>query len=109
MLDIMSSAMPCLDLHVCMHVLCSYTYVYASRVCMLGFVSIHAFMLTSTCLDVHSHAYMHISMLICVDRCVYMLRSMFSTCFMPSSICLHASHHVYVLRPRRCLSYHVLL
>ena len=54
-----------------------------SRVCMLGFVSIHAFMLTSTCLDVHSHAYMHISMLICVDRCVYMLRSMFSTCFMP--------------------------
>jgi len=55
---------------------------------MLGFVFFHAFMLTSTCLDVHSHAYMHIPMLICVDQCVYMLRSMFSTCFMPSFMCL---------------------
>ena len=80
-----------------------------SHVCMLGFAFFHAFMLTSTCLDVHLHAYMHISILICVDWCVYMLRSMFSTCFMPSSMCLHASCHVYVLRPRPCLSCHVLL
>ena len=78
-----------------------------SNACMLGFVFFHAFMLTSTCLDVHSHAHMHISMLICVDRCDYMLRSMFSACFIPSSICLCAPCHVYV--PRPCLSCHVLL
>ena len=108
-LDIMSLAIPCLDLHVCMHVLFSYAYVYAFIVCMLGFVFFHAFMLTSTCLDVHSHAYMHISMLICVDQCVYMLGSMFSKCFTPSSMCLCASHHVYVLRPRPCLLCHMLL
>ena len=107
MLDIMSPAMPCLDLHVCMHVLCSYAYV--SHVCMLGFVFFHAFVLTSTCLDVLLHAYMHISMLICVDRCVYMLKLMFSTCFIPSSMFLHASCLVYVIRPRPCLSRHVLL
>ena len=77
-------------------------YAYMSR-----FMFSHAFMLTSTCLDVHFHAYMHISMLICVDRCVYILRSLFSTFFMPSSMCLRASCHVYV--PRLCLSCHVLL
>ena len=109
MLDIMSAATPCLDLHVCIHVLCSYTYVFTSHACLLGFVFFHAFMLTSTCLDVLLHANMHISMLIYVDRCVYMLRSMFSTCFMPSSMCLRASRLVYVLRPRACLSCHVLL
>ena len=81
----------------------------SSHAWMLKFVFFHAFMLTSTCLDVHLHAYMHISMLICVDRCVYMLRSMLSTCFMPSSMCLRASRHVYVFRPRPCLSCHVLL
>ena len=108
MLDIMSPAMPCLDLHVCMFY-APMPMSMPSHVCMLGFVFFHTFMLTSTCLDVHSHAYMHISMLICVDRCVYMLRSRFSTCFMPSSMCLCASRHVYVLRPRPCLSCHVLL
>ena len=80
-----------------------------SHACVLGFLFFHVFMLTSTCLDVHSHAYMHISMLICVDRCIYMLRLMCSTCFMPSSMCLRALRHVYVLRPRPCLSCHVLL
>ena len=107
MLDFMSPAMPCLDLHVCMHVLCSYAYV--SHVFMLGFVFFHAFVPTSTGLDVLLHAYLHISMLICVDQCVYMLKLMFSTCFIPSSICLHASRLVYVLRPRPCLSCNVLL
>ena len=81
----------------------------SSHVCMLGFMFFQAFILTSICLDVHLHAYMHISMLTCVDRCVYMLRSMFSTWFMPSSMCLRALCHVYVLRPRPCLSRHVLL
>ena len=80
-----------------------------SHACMLGFAFSHDFMFISTCLDVYPYAYMHISMLICVDRYVYMLRSMFSTCFMPSSMCLRASCYVYVLRPRPCLSCHVLL
>ena len=80
-----------------------------SHACMLGFAYSHAFMFISKCLDVYPHAYMRISMLICVDRYVYMLRSMFSTCFLPSSMCLHASRHVYVLRDRPCLSWHVLL
>ena len=64
----------------------------SSHAYMLGFVFFHAFMLTSTCLDVHSYGYMHISMLICVDRCVYMLGSMFSTClyYLPCSCMLHA-------------------
>ena len=37
------------------------------------------------------------------------LESMFSTCFMLSSMCLCAPCHVCVLRPRLCLSCHVLL
>ena len=80
-----------------------------SHAYILGFAFSYASMFISTCLDVYPHAYMRISMLICVDRCVYMLRSMFSTCFMLSSMCLRASRHVYVLRPRPCLSCHVLL
>ena len=80
-----------------------------SHACMLEFVFSHTFKLTSTCLDVYSHAHMPISMVICVDRCVYMLRSIFSTCFIPSSMFLHASRHAYALRPRSCLSCHVLL
>ena len=52
-----------------------------SHACMLRFVFFHAFMLTSTCLDVHLHAYMHISVLICIDWCIYLLRLMCSTCF----------------------------
>ena len=76
---------------------------------MLGFAFSHAFMFRSTCLDVYPHAYVHISMLIRVDWCVYILRSTFSTCFMPLSMCLCASHHVYVFKPRPCLSCHVLL
>ena len=108
MLDIMSPAMPCLDLHVCMHILCSYAYVYAltclyAWICVLPcfYAYVHILRCTFTCL----HAYFHA---ICVDRRVYMLRLRFSTCFMPSSMCLCASCHVYVFRPRPCLSCHVL-
>ena len=46
-------------------------------------------------------AYLY-SLSFCVMICLLCL-------FMPSSMCLHASHHVYVLRPRPCLSCHVLL
>ena len=103
MLDIMSPAIPCLDLHVCMHVLCSYAYIYAFT-CLYAWVCILLclYVFISTCLDVYPYAYMRISMLICVDRCVYMLRLMFYTYFMPSSMCLPTSCHVYVLRPRPC-------
>ena len=80
-----------------------------SPACMLGFMFFHAFMLKSTCLDVHLHAYMHISKLICVDQCVYMLGFMLSTCLILSSMFLRASRHVYVLRPRPSLSCYVLL
>ena len=38
-----------------------------------------------------------------------MLGSTFSTCVMLYSMCLCPPYHVYVLRPRLCLSYHVLL
>ena len=88
---------------------CMFYAPMPSHACMLGFAFSHAFMFISTCLDVYPHAYIRISMLICVDQCVYMLRSMFFICFMPSSMCLRASRHVYVLRPRPCLSCHVLL
>ena len=88
---------------------CMFYAPMPSHACMLGFAFSHAFMFISTCLDVYPHAYIRISMLICVDWCVYMLRSMFFICFMPSSMCLRASRHVYVLRPRPCLSCHVLL
>ena len=69
MLDIMSLAMPYLDLYVCMHVLCSYAYAFT---CLYAWVYFpHAFMFISTCLDVYPHTYMHISMLICVDVCLH--------------------------------------
>ena len=109
MLDIVSLAMPCLDLYICMRVLCFYAYVYAftclyAWICVLPCFYAYIHMLRCTL-----HAFMHISMLIYVDRCVYMLRSMFSICFMPSSMCLRALRHVYVLMPRPCLSCNVLL
>ena len=56
LLYIMSMVMPCLDLHVCMHVLCSYAMYSPSYACMLGFVFFHAFMHTSTCLHAYFHA-----------------------------------------------------
>ena len=101
MLDIMSTVMLCLVRSTCL-------YVCSTLLCLCPCRS-HAFMLTSTCLYVHSHAYMHISMLICVDWCIYMLRSMRSTGFMPFLMCLRALRLVYVLRPRPCLLCHVLL
>ena len=61
MLDIMSSAMPCLDLHVCMHILCSYAFtcLYA-WICVLPcfYAYIHMLRCTFTCLHAYLHAYM---------------------------------------------------
>ena len=69
MLDIMSMVMPCLDLHVCMHVLCSYAYVYA-------FTCLYAWVYVLPCL------YVYIYMLRCISTC-------FHAC-MCRSVCLHA-------------------
>ena len=109
MLDIMSMVTPCLDLHVCMHVLCSYAYVYAftclyARICVLP--CFYAYMHMLRCTFTRLHAYFHAYM--CRSAC-FMLSSMFSMCFMPSSMGWHASRHLYVLRPRPCLSCQVLL
>ena len=110
MLDIMSTAMPCLDLHVCMHVLCSYAYVHVSHMLVcLGLRSpmplcyIYMLRCISICLHAHFHACMCRSVCFtCFDQCSL-------PCFMPSSMCLHASSHVYVFNPRPCLSCQVLL
>ena len=82
---------------------------------MLGFAFSHAFMFISTCLDVYLHVYMHASMPICLDLCFHMLVCLGLLLYMlyaislVRSICLLASYHVYVFRPRFCLSCHVRL
>ena len=53
--------------------------------CMLGFVFFHVFMLTYTCLDVHSHANMHISTNTCLDIC-----SLHALYYLPCACALHA-------------------
>ena len=79
---------------------------------------LHAYMLDITflalsCLDLY--VYMHVSMPICLDLCFHMLACLDLLLYMlyatshVRSICLRASCHVYVFRPRLCLSYHVLL
>ena len=50
-----------------------------SYACMFGFVIFHAFMLTSTCLDLH--AYMLVSLLLC---------SLHVLCYFPCACALHA-------------------
>ena len=111
-LDIMSMVMPCLDPHVCMHDLCSYAYVYAF-ICMHAWICVlpcfyaytHILRCTFPCLHAYFHAYMCRSML--PHACV--LGSMFSARFIPSSMCLCPSCHVFVPKPRLCLSCHMLL
>ena len=50
-------------------------------------------------------------MFVCLDLCLHMLvcSVLCSACFMLSSMCLCAPCHVCMLRPRLCLSCHVLL
>ena len=104
--------MPCSDL--CVYALfsmfhaqiyirtCLYTWI-----CVLPcfYARIHMLRCTFTCLYAYFHAYMSRSML--SYACV--LGYMFSTCFMLSSMCLCTPCHVFVPRPRLCLSCHVLL
>ena len=93
MLDVMSSAMPCLDLHVCMHVLCSYAYIYAftclyAWVCVLPCLYVYIYMLRciSTCLNMRFHAYMCWSM--CLHAWINVLYILYAiiyvlACFTP--------------------------
>ena len=93
MLDIMSMVMSCLDLHVCIQVLCSYAYI---RVFTCLYAWIHAFpCLCAKFLYVYMHVSMPISML--PHACVF--GSMLSTCFMLFSMCLCTLCHVRVPRP----------
>ena len=91
----MSTAMPCLDLHVCMHVLCSYAYVHVSHMLVcLGLCSpmplcyIYMLRYISICLHAHFHACMcrsvclHVSISVlyhalCHHLCACMLQAMF--------------------------------
>ena len=90
---------------------------------MLGFTFFHVYVLAFTCshtlpcprLDQHFYmlAYSNLvfHMPICPNLCFHMLvcLDLCSIRFMPSSMCLCDPCHVYVPRPRLCLSCHVLL
>ena len=78
MLDIMSMVMPCLDLHVCMHVLCSYAYVYAficlhARICYLPCFYAYIHMLRRTCL----FPYLYVLYALYYLPCICVLHAMF--------------------------------
>ena len=66
MLDIMSMVMSCLDLHVCMHVLCSYTYIQVFT-CLYAWIHV----LPRLCAK-FLHVYMYFPMPICLDLCSHM-------------------------------------
>ena len=86
-------AMPCLDLHVCMYILCSHAYIYV-------FTCLYAWICVLSCF------YLHIHMLTCTFTCLHayirtsMCRSMFSTfldrcslhtlCYLSCACALHA-------------------
>ena len=89
MLDIMSMIISCLDLHVCMHVLCSYAYI---RV----FTWLYAWIHVLPCLCAKFlYVYMHVSMPICLCLCFHMLVcldlcSLYVSCYSPCACALHA-------------------
>ena len=93
-LDNMSMAMLCSDLCACMLFAIFSASVHAY---MLGFMFFHVYVL----------AFMPMPRSIFLHACV--LRSRFSHIYMPGSMFLHARLFRSVLRPRLCLSCHVLL
>ena len=105
MLDIMSMIISCLDLHVCMHVLCSYAYI---RVFTWLYAWIHVLpCLCAKFLCLHACFYAYMSMSMLPHACVFGF--MLFICFMLYSMCLCAPCHVCVPRTRLCLSCYVLL
>ena len=123
-LDTMSMVMLCTNLCACMLFVIFYAQIRI-RTCLYAWihvlpclcVSFHMFTHALPCLCLDLNFYMlacldlGFHMLICPDLCSYMLvcLDLYSTCFMPSSMCLCALCHVFVLRPRLCLSCHMLL
>ena len=96
----------CLDLHVCTHVLCSYTYVYAftclyAWICVLPsfYAYIHTLGCTFTCLHAYLHGYMHRSVYLHAQiNAFYMLYAIshMLACFMP---CLCAQAQTFFVMP----------
>ena len=90
MLDIMFMVMSCLDLHVCMHVLCSYAYIW-------NFTCLYAWIHVIPCLCAKFlYVYMHVSMPICLYLCFHMpmcldLRSLYTFSYIPCACALHAT------------------
>ena len=105
MLYIMSMVMLHSDL--CVRVLFAmfYTQIYI-RTCLYAWIQV----LPCLCAK-FLHVYMYVSMHICLDQCFHMLvcLDLCFACFMLSSMCLCAPCHIYVPKPRLCLSCHVLL
>ena len=89
MIDIMSIDMSCLDLHVCMHILCSYAYI---RV----FTCLYAWIHVLPCLCAKFlYVYMHVSVPICLYLCFHMLvwldlYSLHVSCYFPCACALYA-------------------
>ena len=89
MLDKMSMVMYCLDLQVCMHILCSYAYI---RV----FTCLYAWIHVLPCLCAKFlYVYMHVSMPICLYLCFHMfvcldLCSLHVSCYFPCACVLYA-------------------
>ena len=110
--------LPCLDQHVCMHVLCSYAYVYAftclyAWVCVLPCLYVYIYMLR--CISKRLHAHFHAYM---CSWCIYMLRSMSSTCFINLScacmlyalfMCLGLDFVCHAMCQPFCSFYHIFL
>ena len=104
MLDIMSMFMLCSDL--CVRIL--FTMFYA-QICICA--CLYAWIHVIPRLQASFHMFTHVAMLIHLVLCFHMLvpLDLHSICFMPPSVCLCAPCHVCMLRPRLCLSCHVLL
>ena len=89
MLDIMSMDMSCLDLHVCMHVLCSYAYIWV-------FTCLYAWTHVLPCLCAKFlYVYMHVFVPICLYLCFHMLVcldlcSLHVSCYFPCAYALYA-------------------
>ena len=125
-LDTMSMVMLCSDLCERMLFAMFYAYIYI-RTCLYAWIHVlpclcacfhmftHTLPCLCLCLDLHFYmlvcSNLGFHMLVCPNLCSYMLvcLDLCFTCFMPSSMCLCAPCHVCVLRPRLCLSCHVLL
>ena len=105
-LDNMSMAMLCSDLcFLFLFLFCIDVRVMAMLAIFFAFV--HAYMLGFMFFHVYVLAFMPMPRSIFLHACV--LRSRFSHIYMPGSMFLHARLFRSVLRPRLCLSCHVLL